>query len=381
MLAPTDKRDAERRPQAEGVSELMDLQGQTILITGASGSVGQQIIYELAKQGIRVVAHVREGSDTTFIDSLGLEKRLADLRNRPELDQLVAGVDAIIHAAAWVDFRKDKLTQFTGINTFGAVYLYHAAAKARVKRFVHISSVAAIGGRPRGNGKNVPIVAASLNEQWPFNLADVKIPYLMTKWAAEEELLKLAAAGGPELVIVNPSIILSPSTTRDDRGRGRRRINGIVMPDFPNLMNLVDLRDLAPGVIAALRKGRPNERYILGGDNMTARELVLAVSVFVGKSPHLLWLPNWVYRGLARIGYALTVILGRSRIRMYPELTKLLDYDWAFSSSKARQELGYTTRSIHTTLGDLFTNNFVGTYMRPDPGASTVTKSPSAAPR
>ena len=85
----------------------MDLTDQKILITGSTGGLGRQLIYHLTGLGIKPIAHCRKSSDTSYIDSQGLEKRFADLRNTESLPKLVEGVDVVIHAAAMVNFRKD----------------------------------------------------------------------------------------------------------------------------------------------------------------------------------------------------------------------------------------------------------------------------------
>ncbi|MDH4157850.1 MAG: NAD-dependent epimerase/dehydratase family protein, partial [candidate division Zixibacteria bacterium] len=255
----------------------MDIIGKKILITGASGSLGRQLIYEFQRLGMKPVAHLRETSETAYIDSLNLEKRYADLRNKDEIANLVEGIDAVIHTAAWVNFRKDRLTQFTGINTFGAVDLFQAARKAGVQRFVHVSTVAAIGALSRKSRRRQDHLFATEDDE--FNLGHLNIPYVLTKHAAEKELRSLAGEGGTELVIVNPSIIIAPSRTGDDRGKALKKFSRFLIPEFPNRVNLVDIRDVAPGIIAALKRGRAGQRYILAGDNITIRDLILSISV------------------------------------------------------------------------------------------------------
>ena len=345
----------------------MDLTDKTILVTGASGSIGQQLLYEFSRRDIRPIAHVRESSDTSYIDSLGLEKRTADLRNQEQLDALVTGVDAVIHTAAWVSFRGDRLTQFPGINTFGAINMFQAAVKAGVRRFVHLSSVAAVGGLPRKSELNgsKPEVDQLVRENTPYNLGHLKIPYFQTKRAAEEELLKLAKDSATELVIVNPSIVVSPSSKGDDYQRAAKYVNKWIVPSLHNIMNLVDIRDVAPGVIGALEYGRPNERYILAGDNISARDLLLALSVYTGKMPHVMHIPRLFINYVTRSLYYLQRLTGRSKVTIYPDLVRLLDYDWAYSYRKAHEELGYNARSIHVTLSDLISDKFLGTYLRP----------------
>ena len=343
-------------------------ENKKILITGASGSLGQQLIYEFTRRGCKPVAHVRETSDTTFIDACGLEKRVAELRNREEIAGLVEGIDGIIHTAAWVNFRQDRLTQFTGINTFGAIEVFKAAQRAGVKRFVHISTVATTGATRRTNGGNgrpggAPV---KVTEETEFNLGHLRIPYIMTKRAAEVELLELAKGGPTELIIANPSIIVAPSRAGDDRAKALKRLKPI-LPGFHNRLNLVDIRDLAPTVIAALERGRPGERYIMAGDNITARELVLAVSAVLGRIPHVMRVPRKLIDFSARAAYVFAKLTGRSKISFYPDLARLLDYDWAYSSMKARRELGHSNRSVWTTLDDLLSNQFNGTWLKPAP--------------
>ncbi len=344
----------------------MDLTNRKILITGASGRLGQQVIYELNKAGLSPIAQVRQGSRIAYVDSLKLEKRIADLRNRESFPALLKDIDYIIHTVGLIDFRQDRFTQFAGVNTLAAVDLFSAAQAAGVKKFVHISTVAAVGGTPRqSQAEELRGDVNLVDEERPFNLKHLRIPYIMTKQAAETELLKLANGGGLELVIVNPSIVIAPSRTGDDRTKAKKRLKGFVVPDLRNRLNLVDIRDVAKGIIGALQFGRNRERYILGGDNITARELILAISIELGKTPHLFKFPRSFFSALANLSLFFSRLTGQSKISFYPDLVKLMDYDWAFSSMKARAELGYTNRSIYTSLNDLLNNNFNDTFLKP----------------
>lgn len=340
----------------------MNIESAQILVTGGSGSLGRQLLYTLTNRGNRPIAHMRAGSNGAYADSLGLEKRLADLRNEAELARLVEGVDCVIHTAAWVNFRQDRLTQFTGLNTFGAVKLYLAARKAGVRRFVQVSTVATIGGIER-TGRGEP--AEPLTEQHPYNLGHLQIPYIMTKRAAEDELLKLWRAGGPELVIMNPSIMVAPSRTGDDRGKAARTFSRPFLPNLPNRVPLVDIRDVAPAIVAAITRGRAGERYILNGENIPAHELVRTVAGLLGAHPRLVKIPRRFLGMAARLAAGYGRYIGRSKISFYPDLVKIVDYDWAFSSAKAREELGFAPRPLNATITDLLTNNFTGTWQKP----------------
>ncbi|MFQ5500309.1 MAG: NAD-dependent epimerase/dehydratase family protein, partial [Candidatus Zixiibacteriota bacterium] len=293
-------------------------------------------------------------------------KRLLDLGSGEDMSTLVDGIEAVIHTAAWVNFRKDQFERFHKINTEGALRLFKAAQKAGVRRFVHVSTVAAVGAVRRDENGTDRIGRSRATEDSKFNLDHVRIPYIQTKYAAETRLIAQASDGDTELVIVNPSIIVAPSRTNDDRRKARRLFARLMLPDFPNRLNLVDIRDVAPAILVALKRGRPNHRYILSGDDITARELVLEVSAITGQMPHLVRVPRPLCNMAARAGLLAGKLFGRGKVSFYPELVKLLDYDWAFSSTKARNEFRYQHRSLHITLENLLTNNFVGTWLRPE---------------
>ncbi len=336
-----------------------------ILVTGASGVLGKQLVYELNKRGIRPIVQVRKTSDSSYVDSLGLEKRIVDFKSDTDLSELVKDIDYIFHCAAIVNFRQGNLTRFTAINSMSPAKLYKAAQKAGVKRFCHISTAAAIGAIKRDAVNNKDSIDYQCRECCEFNISHLRIPYIMTKHAAETELFKLTENSPTALVLVNPSIILAPSKSGDDYKKARKMFQRFLIPEVPVKMNFVDIRDAVPGIITALEKGNHKERYIIAGDNISAKDFVLGVSVILGRIPHLVRFPRWIYNLTAQIAEKYCRFVGRRNIHYYPDVVKMLDYDWVYSSSKAYQELRYRWRSIHTTLDDLLNNNFNGTWLKP----------------
>ncbi len=343
----------------------IDLKEKKILVTGASGSLGSQILFVLHNMGVKPIAHVRESSNTTYIDSIGLEKRVLDLRRRDKMAELMDGVDLVIHTAAYVNFRQDRLTQFTGANVIGAVDLFNAASKTGVQRFLHVSTVAAVGAIKRKENLS-DLEGLYSNEKTQFNLDHLHIPYIMTKRAAEVELYKEAKDSKTELVVVNPSIILAPSQTESDRERALRLFGKFIFPEIPIRINMVDLRDVAPGVVSALTMGENGERYILGGDNICVKEFALAVSSELGKIPHLVRIPRKFYDVTSRLNEMASKILGKSNLIYYPDNVRMLDYDWAFSSMKAHDAFGYKWRSLHNSISDFVNGDMIGTYLKPE---------------
>lgn len=340
---------------------MFDLTKARIMVTGASGSLGQQLLYDLVRRGITPVVQVRENSDTSYIDELKLEKRTADLLDEAQVKRMVEGVDAVIHSAARVNFRQDGLDRFTEINTLGAARTFEAARSAGVRRFVQISSIVGVGALIRGKGGG----ERKVDESFPFNLRDLRIPYIQTKREAEEKLLALAKAGEPELVIVNLPKVVAPSRDGKDREVTKRLFSRPFLPVLPNRFNLVDVRDASAGIILALEKGRANERYILGGEDVCIRDLVDLIAEILGMRPRLIPVPRLPLRAAAAFSVALKRIRGKKRISFYPDLVRMLDYDWTCSSEKACRELEYAHRRVRETVTNLLNDEFTGTYLKP----------------
>ena len=327
---------------------------KNILITGATGSLGKRLCNALVNQGLKPIAHCRASSNREYVKSLGLEIREADMRNPEQLRRAVEGVDAVIHTAAIVNFRGDRLTQFTGVNTMGAVDLYRAAQEAGVKRFVQVSSVVGIGAVQKQK------LAIPMDETADFNLGHLRIPYILSKQAAETELLKLAETSATELVIVNPSIIVAASRSGDDRGKAMKLMSKPILPTVGCRFNLVDQRDVTSGILAALENGKHCRRYILAGENITLVELLNQVANRLGKRPITIKLPRWIAITAAHLNALICALFNRPIRRLYPDLIRMMDYDWIYDSSQAQEELGFDPRPLSETLDDLLSNNFTG---------------------
>jgi dihydroflavonol-4-reductase len=332
-----------------------------ILVSGATGSLGREIIRCLAAEGLTPVALVRPESDTGELEYLGIERRVADLRNQQALQAAFQGITLGIHAAAWISFRQDRMTQFTGINTFGAIDFYKAARAAGARRVVTISTVAAIGAsRRKPGGNHFP---QAITEDHEFNLGHLHIPYILSKRAAEHELLALAADGAPELILLNPVPILTDHPPGGLKGRIDKQLRRMVLPRFDNLLSLVDVRDCAPAVVAALSQGEAGRRYILAGETIPFSELLRQMGKLLGRDPWQVRLPLGLLLLIARLAAGWARLRGASEIAFYPDLVRLTEYDWGYSADRAKAELGFAPRPLAETLADLLGDGF-GTVTR-----------------
>ncbi len=308
-----------------------------VLVTGATGFVGSNLVRHLLAEHHEVRAMARRASDQRAIKGLDCEIALGDLGDRSSLDAACQGVELVFNVAALYDLHGDWAA-FYETNVLGTRLLLAAAADAGVRRVVHTSSGVAVGSAP-------PEGLAAEDSIW--DIGEVPSPYSTTKLLAEVEVLKAVAAGF-DAVIVNPAAPIGewdwkPTAT------GQvivRHLKGqlVAMPECYG--NFVDVRDVAIGHLLAADHGRKGERYLLTGANLDAGALGRELSRASGRSAPRVRFPG----ALAVAGAAL--IQGGARIAGRPApvtigSAALLGKRMFFDCSKAVAELGYAPSPIH----------------------------------
>ena len=248
-------------------------------VTGATGFVGTHVARELAAAGAELRLLVRPTSDTRNVDDVRADRVTGDLLQPESLQKLISGCDAVFHVAAdyrlWTRNAGDERAMYR-CNVDGTRALIHAAAGAGIRRLVYCSSVATMGFT--GNGHPA-------DENSPVHLKDMIGAYKRSKFLAEQEAIS-AGKGRVEVVVVNPS---TPVGERDIKPTPTGRIIvDFLKRKFPAYvdtgLNLVDVRDVARGHIAAWEKGRAGERYILGGENLTLKQILDRLAAITGLS-------------------------------------------------------------------------------------------------
>jgi dihydroflavonol-4-reductase len=308
-----------------------------VLVTGASGFLGAHVVRTLLGQNDRVRALVRPGSPRNHIRRLGVEFVEGDLLDQPGLMQACEGVEAIIHTASLVSYWSRQNAMLQRVNVEGVSNLLRAGGAAGVGRIVHVSSVAAVGSSRTGE---------VLDETITWNLHNSGIQYTRTKHEGEQRMLA-AAWGGMPVVVVNPSSMFGP---RLDGLPPSPLITGIMRGRLPWIPpgggSIADVADVAAATVRALRAGRPGERYILAGHNVTWEQLYKAIAEAAdGRIPS---------RKLGRKSLRWLTFLASLRDMTHlskppwtPELYRSYNsYSW-FRSSKAEKELDYVVRPLH----------------------------------
>jgi dihydroflavonol-4-reductase len=298
-----------------------------VLVTGASGFVGTSLLPLLAARGDRVRALARDAGFTTPHG----EVIAGSLADEGSLRRALVGVDVVVHLAALVSFARRDAARSFAVNTAGTARLAALARAAGVQRFLHVSSVAAIGC------SDAPRV---LDESAPYNFGPLRIPYCDSKRGAELAVLEQEQRG-LDVVIVNPASMFGPG----DRRKARDSLLDAALAGRipfcpPGGGNFADVRDVARGSIAALERGRRGQRYILGGENLTGAQLMATVFGALERRPPRFTMPPLLAKALAA-GAGLAELVVPLRPPLTAQILRLAPrYTW-FSSAKAERELGY----------------------------------------
>jgi dihydroflavonol-4-reductase len=311
-------------------------------VTGATGFLGSHVARVLAEQGAQLRLLVRTSSDLRNIADLNAERVEGDLRDPASIEKGLAGCDALFHVAA--DYRlwvRDPEQMYRS-NVDGTRALLEAARKQGVRRVVYTSSVATMGFSSNGTlaGENSPV-----------GLADMIGHYKRSKFMAEQVAFE-AVRSGVDVVVVNPT---TPIGERDLKPTPTGRIVvDFLKRKFPAYvdtgLNLVDATDCARGHIQALEKGRAGERYILGGENLTLKEILDRLGAITGLPSPKVKLPYVFALAAGVVDETVTGrILGREP-RATIDAVRMGRKKMFITSAKAERELGWRSVPVNDSL-------------------------------
>ena len=310
-------------------------------LTGATGFVGSHVARALAEQGADLRLLVRSNSNLKNIQDLKADLFTGDLRDPASLEKGIAGCDAIFHVAA--DYRlwvRDPDEMYRA-NVEGTSAILAAARKNNVRRVVYTSSVATMGFTAN----------ALADENSPVSLANMIGPYKRSKFMAEQVAIE-AARAGQDVVIVNPT---TPVGERDIKPTPTGRIVvDFLKKKFPAYvdtgLNLVDVKECARGHIAALEKGRPGERYILGGENLTLKQILDKLAAITGLPSPTIRVPYIVALATGVVDELVTGrLLGREP-RATIDAVRMGRKKMFITSAKSERELGWKVVPVDDAL-------------------------------
>lgn len=301
------------------------------LVTGGSGFIGSRLAAALAGRGDTVRVMHRAGSRLDALDGLPVECVTGDVLDAASVAQAVDGCDVVFHAAAVSSYWRARGDVVSRVNVEGTRNVLAACRAAGVNRMVYTSSVAAIGIPPEGTLGT---------EELPFDALSARWPYASSKREAEDEVRR-AVSGGQWAVIVNPAAVIGAGDHNLITGSMIvEAARGRVLASPPGGLCVADVDAVVIGHLQALALGRAGERYILGGENLTYRELASVMAEIVGRPA-----PRWRIPPLA-VGPAAAAVDSYNRVSRRTPIVdgmqvRLSGRHMYYDSGKAVRELAY----------------------------------------
>jgi dihydroflavonol-4-reductase len=307
-----------------------------VFVTGGNGFIGSRVVSDLTAAGHQVVCLLREASKTERLHGIRYERVTGDVTDASSVLSGMRGCDATIHLAAPGGWTADDEATLDSVIVGGTTNVLAAAATLPQHRVVHVSSTAAV------NASDEPHM---FDERAEFTIQNPLLAYAHAKHRTELAV-RDAVAAGLHVVIVNPAEVYGPNDTA--LGTAGNLID--FAKSFPVLVcsggtSVVHVDDVSAGILAALTRGRAGERYILGGENVTIRQLAELVLQCMGRNVPIVTVPNTLARAGARIATRVGLTLPYN-----PHVVAYATRYWFMDNAKARRELGVQFRGARETV-------------------------------
>ena len=312
----------------------------TTLVTGAAGFLGSHVARQLVARGDDVRVLLRVSSSNRAISDLSLEYVTGDLRDASSLERAMAGAQRVFHVAADYRLWAKRSRDIYDSNVGGTRNLLAAAKKAGVEQLIYTSTVATIAvDRPE-----------SPNEFTDAKLEEMVGHYKRSKWMAEQEVLKAAKDGLP-VIVAMPTTPVGPWDWKPTP-------TGKIILDFLNGkmpgyvetgLNFVGVEECAAGHLLVAEKGKIGERYLLGAENLTLKQLLDALARITGLAAPGMKIPHGVALGVAYLETAFSRLIGKEP-QIPVEGVKIAQHMMFVDCSRAKKELGFAPSPVAGAL-------------------------------
>ncbi|MGH7165316.1 MAG: NAD-dependent epimerase/dehydratase family protein [Nitrospiraceae bacterium] len=315
-----------------------------VLVLGATGQLGSNLVRALLAKGDQVRALVRLTSNHRTLAGLEIEHVTGDLGDAASLARACDGVQVVYHTASYYPPYTIPVDRATAQALAETRNLLTAVRRPSVQRLVFTSTLTTIGFPREGT--------RLANEDCPFRSLFPYNPYLMSKAAMEKEVLD-AARGGLPAVVVNPTAFYGPYDSKPTSGTQILLIARRLMPAYIQApVNVIDVRDVAVGMIKAAERGRVGERYILGNWNTTQKELNALIARVAGVMAPMVPVPFSLARYGSKLGdWAFRTILRRPA-PVPGFFVEMLKHMQQYDCSKAIRELDYPRNPVEGAIRD-----------------------------
>jgi nucleoside-diphosphate-sugar epimerase len=314
-----------------------------VFVSGATGFIGIQLVKKLLEEGHTVNALYRSESKAEIIRNPGVSLFKGDILDISSLEQAMEGCEETYHIAAFAGVWAKDSTLIHSLNVDGALNVIEVAGRQGVKRVVVTSTAGVLG----------PSEKEAVDESSPAP-ASFFTDYEKSKFLLERQLLGRTDKE-PEVVIVNPTRVYGPGYLSESNGVTRmikQYMEGkwrLIPGDGNSKGNYVFVEDVVTGLLLAMKKGRPGERYLLGGENISYNQLFGFVIEASGIHQRLFKIPLWIMLVAAGTMQFVSKMTGRPPL-IVPSLVRKFNHHWIVSSKKAANELGYNPLKASTGI-------------------------------
>ena len=307
------------------------MKNKKVLVTGATGFLGQYLVKSLIEQENDVTILVRKSSDLSPFAGSEVKVVYGDITDRLLLLQATQGIHSLYHLAGIIAYKRKQRESMNRVNVQGTGNVLDACITNKVSKVLYVSSVATIGASLRPE---------PLDEDSPFLLSKHNLGYFETKRKAEEMALRAYKENQLPVYLINPATIYGAG----DASKGTRKTQvKVARGEFklypPGGVNVVYVKDVVKAIQACLEKGQPGRRYIIGGENMTIKELFGQIAQAAGQTAPPIPIPRFFLSSLGLFGDGLTW-LGKETSLSTETAVMASYYHW-FKNDRAQKELGF----------------------------------------
>jgi dihydroflavonol-4-reductase len=316
-----------------------------IIITGADGFVGSNLIRELLTRNHEIVAFVKDGQDARNIKDLNIDIKYGDLLDPSTLTKAIKGCEALIHTAALTSMWPYRSEIQKKVNIEGTRNVMEAVLSSGLKRVIHIGTASSFGFGSKNNPGD---------ETKNYLSGKYKMDYMDTKFTAQELVLKMVREDNLPAIIVNPTFMFGPYASIMGSAKMIELVYNGKIPGFTNGgRNYIAVKDVCVAISNALEMGKIGESYILGNENLNYKEIFTTIAKVTNAKAPKLFIPNL---GVKLYGKILT-ILGKT-FRFEPSVSYPMAVisceEQYYQSNKAIKELGLPQTPIKTALTEAF---------------------------
>ena len=312
-----------------------------IFLTGGTGFLGNNVLRQLLCEGHQCVVATRASSSREPLRALNVETCNVDLTSRREVDRYVRDADVVIHSAAKIHIGWTKIEQSMNFNVDSTQALAETASE-HGKRMVFVSTVDTLAAAT--SSTDLP----TENDRFP---AKTSCAYVLSK-RKSEEAFRDQISQGLDGIIIHPGFMIGPLDWKPSSGRMLLSVARNFCPVAPaGGCSVVDVRDVARGLINAVHKANSGESFILAGENMAYETLWSKFAVAVGKRPPSFRLPDFAANAVGLTGDLWTKLSGRET-DLNSAATKMGQQLHWYSSQKAMQQIGYRVDDVDVAIND-----------------------------